>query len=95
MKPGNIRTGEATDMQRCAACHKLFSKGGNLGPDLTSYQRDKLGTMLISIVNPDAEICEGYQYITVTEPPPTPGLRQEGSRGDEKGNSCSRRGLRD
>ncbi len=24
---------------------------------------------------------------TVTEPPPTPGLRREGSRGDEKGNS--------
>jgi putative heme-binding domain-containing protein len=50
---------------RCAACHKLFFKGGNVGPDLTSYQRDNLGTMLLSIVNPNAEIREGYQYYTV------------------------------
>jgi putative heme-binding domain-containing protein len=31
-------------------------------PDLTSYQRDNLGTMLISIINPNAEIREGFQY---------------------------------
>jgi putative heme-binding domain-containing protein len=52
-------------MQNCAACHKLFFKGGSIGPDLTSYQRDNLGTMLISIINPNAEIREGYQFISV------------------------------
>jgi putative heme-binding domain-containing protein len=52
-------------MQRCAACHKLFFKGGNVGPDLTPYQRDNLGTMLLSIVNPSVEIREGFQYYTV------------------------------
>jgi len=61
---GNPYQGEATYMQRCASCHKLFFKGGNIGPDLTSYQRDNLGTMLISIVNPNAEIREGFQFIT-------------------------------
>ncbi len=60
--PGNPYAGEATFTARCASCHKLFFKGGNVGPDLTSYQRDNLGTMLLSIVNPDAEIREGYQY---------------------------------
>ena len=64
--PGNPYTGETLFMQRCAACHKLFFKGGNVGPDLTSYQRDNLGTMLLSIVNPNAEIREGFQY-TVAE----------------------------
>jgi len=62
---GNPYTGEATFTERCAGCHKLFFKGGNVGPDLTSYQRDNLGTMLLSIINPNAEIREGFQYYTV------------------------------
>ncbi len=62
---GNPYAGEATFTARCASCHKLFFKGGNVGPDLTSYQRDNLGTMLLSIVNPNAEIREGFQYYTV------------------------------
>jgi putative heme-binding domain-containing protein len=63
--PGNPYAGEAAFTLRCAGCHKLFFKGGNIGPDLTAYQRDNLGTMLPSIVNPSAEIREGYQYYTV------------------------------
>jgi len=63
--PGNPYAGEATFTARCANCHKLFFKGGNVGPDLTQYQRDNLPTMLLSIVNPSAEIREGYQYYLV------------------------------
>ena len=63
--PGNPYAGEDLFSQRCAACHKLFFKGGNVGPDLTSYQRDNLGTLLISILNPNAEIREGYAYVEV------------------------------
>jgi putative membrane-bound dehydrogenase-like protein len=62
---GNPYAGEATFTDRCAKCHKLFFKGGNVGPDLTQYQRDNLGTMLLSIVNPSAEIREGFQYYLV------------------------------
>ena len=62
---GNPYAGEATFMERCASCHKLFFKGGKIGPDLTTYQRDNLGTMLISIINPSAEIREGFQFISV------------------------------
>jgi len=58
---GDPYKGEATFIQRCAVCHTLFHKGGNVGPNLTSYQRDDLGTMLISIVDPSAEIREGFQ----------------------------------
>ena len=53
--------GEAIFMQRCSTCHTLFFKGGKIGPNLTAYQRDDLGTMLISIIDPSAEIREGYQ----------------------------------
>ena len=63
--PGNPYKGETAYMQRCAACHRLFFKGGVVGPDLTAYQRDNLGTMLLSIVNPSAEIREGFQYYSV------------------------------
>ncbi len=63
--PGNPYAGEAAFGTRCAVCHKLFFKGGNVGPELTAYQRDNLSTMLPSIVNPSAEIREGYQYYTV------------------------------
>ena len=62
---GSPYDGEAIFMQRCASCHKLFFKGGKIGPELTSYQRDDLGTMLISIVNPNAEVREGFQFISV------------------------------
>ncbi len=63
--PGNPYAGEAHFNQRCAACHKLFFKGGNVGPDLTAYQRDNLGTLLISVLNPNAEIREGYAYVEI------------------------------
>jgi putative membrane-bound dehydrogenase-like protein len=63
--PGNPYSGEALFTQRCAACHKLFFKGGDVGPDLTAYQRDNLGTLLISILNPNAEIREGYAYVEI------------------------------
>jgi putative heme-binding domain-containing protein len=63
--PGSPYAGEVIYDQRCASCHKLFFKGGKIGPELTGYQRDHLGTMLISIVNPNAEIREGFQFITV------------------------------
>ncbi len=62
---GNPYAGEAHFNQRCAACHKLFFKGGNVGPDLTAYQRDNLGTLLISVLNPNAEIREGYAYVEI------------------------------
>jgi putative membrane-bound dehydrogenase-like protein len=62
---GDPYRGEATFLERCASCHTLFFKGGKVGPDLTPYQRDHLGTMLLSIINPDAEIREGFQYVIV------------------------------
>ncbi len=46
--------------QQCARCHTLFGQGGKVGPDLTTYRRDDLDAMLLNIVNPSAEIREGY-----------------------------------
>lgn len=62
---GNPYAGEAAFNLRCAACHKLFHKGGNIGPDLTPYQRGNLDTLLISVINPNAEIREGFEYVSL------------------------------
>ncbi|MEZ6074374.1 MAG: c-type cytochrome [Pirellulaceae bacterium] len=62
---GNPYAGEALFMERCAACHKLFFKGGNVGPDLTPYQRGNLDTLLVSVISPSLEIREGFEYMTL------------------------------
>ena len=51
--------------QRCAACHKLFHKGGDIGPNLTAYQRTDLDTLLPAILDPSREIREGYEQMQV------------------------------
>jgi putative heme-binding domain-containing protein len=50
----------------CAKCHTLFSQGGQIGPDLTSYNREQVGNMLRHIVDPNAEIREGFETFGVT-----------------------------
>ena len=57
---GDAYKGGPLFAQRCETCHTLFHRGGRIGPDLTAYQRDDLGTLLPSIVDPSAEIREGY-----------------------------------
>ena len=65
-KPGDPYRGEPIFTAPCASCHTLFFKGGKVGPDLTRYQRDDLSTMLISIIDPNAEIREGYENFIAT-----------------------------
>ncbi len=62
---GDPKRGEALFAKHCAACHKLFHSGGDLGPDLTAYQRNKLDSLLLAIVHPSAEIREGFETIVV------------------------------
>ena len=62
------KAGKQLFSQKCAQCHTLFGEGGRVGPDLTSYKRDDLHVMLLSIVQPSAEIREGYTtYIALTD----------------------------
>ena len=65
-QPGNPYRGEPVYAARCGGCHTLFFKGGKIGPNLTTYQRDDLGTMLMSIIDPNAEIREGFENYAVT-----------------------------
>ena len=49
----------------CGKCHQIFGKGGAVGPDLTSYNRSNLRTMLLGTINPNAEIREGFETLTI------------------------------
>lgn len=57
----NVRNGHTIFTTRCAACHVLHADGGDIGPSLTSYQREDLKTLLPSIVDPSREIREGFE----------------------------------
>lgn len=63
---GNPYAGQPLFATLCGACHKLFGQGGQIGPDLTAFQREDLDTLLLSVVNPNAEIREGYENYQVT-----------------------------
>lgn len=64
---GNPYAGKKLYNLACANCHKLFNDGGNLGPDLTPYNRDDVQTLLFHIAHPSAEIREGYEnYVART-----------------------------
>ena len=65
--PGNAKNGETvfTKTANCAKCHRLFNKGGDVGPDLTAYNRSNIRDMLLAVVQPDAEIREGFETLAV------------------------------
>lgn len=62
---GNETHGKIVFTQTCAKCHKLFGEGGNIGPELTGYERDNLRYWLENIVDPNAMIRDEYQTTLV------------------------------
>lgn len=57
---GDPSAGKTIYTARCAACHRLLGEGGQVGPDLTPYERRNLDFLLVSIVDPSAAIREEY-----------------------------------
>jgi len=58
---GDPYPGKKLFTAKCAACHTLHAVGGIVGPDLTPFKRDDVPNLLLHIVNPSAEIREGYE----------------------------------
>ena len=50
---------------KCATCHTLHGLGGTVGPDLTPYKRDDVPQLLLHVINPSAEIREGYESFVI------------------------------
>lgn len=65
---GNPYRGKQLFLKNCGKCHQLFTDGGQIGPNLTSYKRDDLRRVLLNVVNPSIEIREGFEnFIVFTE----------------------------
>ncbi|MBI3869642.1 MAG: ThuA domain-containing protein [Verrucomicrobia bacterium] len=62
---GNPYQGRTLFQNTCGGCHKLFGQGAEVGPDLTAYNRADLESILLAIVNPSAEIREGFENYSV------------------------------
>ena len=58
---GNPYEGKRLFSEHCGKCHTLFEEGGRIGPDLTPFQRSDLDRILLNVVNPSAEIREGFE----------------------------------
>lgn len=57
---GDSGRGATLFQERCAACHRLFGSGGDIGPELTGYDRGSAEFWLQNILTPSLEIREGY-----------------------------------
>lgn len=57
---GDIKNGRILYLANCGYCHRLFNEGGNIGPDLTGYERSNMNYFLLNIIDPNADIREGY-----------------------------------
>ena len=52
---------------QCIRCHKIGSTGGGLGPDLSKIaSRQTSKKILESLINPQAELAEGYGLLVAT-----------------------------
>jgi putative heme-binding domain-containing protein len=58
---GDPYPGKKLYTAKCANCHTLHAHGGFVGPDLTPFKRDDVPHLLLHIINPNAEIREGYE----------------------------------
>jgi putative heme-binding domain-containing protein len=65
-EPGDAAAGAQTFEARCGICHRLHGRGKEVGPDLTTYDRANVETMVQSIVAPSAAIREGYATVQIT-----------------------------
>lgn len=65
---GDPAKGKLQYTARCAVCHKLFGEGGQIGPELTGYDRANADFWLDNLFNPSMEIREGFgAYIVKTK----------------------------
>jgi putative heme-binding domain-containing protein len=57
---GDPAAGKSLFTEHCATCHKLHGEGNQVGPDLTTANRGDRDYLLVSLVDPSANIRKEY-----------------------------------
>jgi putative heme-binding domain-containing protein len=65
IRNASVQNGRATFQRTCGACHKLYGEGGAIGPDLTGSNRGNLDYLLLNVLDPNAEVPDGYKMVLV------------------------------
>jgi putative heme-binding domain-containing protein len=66
---GDRVAGQKLFQEHCGKCHKLFGEGGQVGPDLTGYERTNLDFLTLAVLHPSAAIREeftNYRVLTTS-----------------------------
>jgi putative membrane-bound dehydrogenase-like protein len=50
----------------CAACHRMYGEGGDIGPDLTGSNRTNTAYLLGNIIEPSGVIQDDYKLVVLT-----------------------------
>lgn len=62
---GSVTAGKSIFQKHCASCHALSGDGCQIGPDLTSANRQDKDYLLISLVDPNSVIRKEYMSVIV------------------------------
>ena len=63
--PGDPFAGEKVFKRVCAACHKIYGEGPDIGPDITLNGRNDFTQLLSNVFDPSLVIGAGYRVCTV------------------------------
>jgi putative membrane-bound dehydrogenase-like protein len=66
IKSGDPTKGREIYRASCGACHKLYSEGGEVGPDITGSDRRNMAYLLDNVIDPSGIVPENFRASTVT-----------------------------
>ena len=62
---GDVGAGKKVFARVCGQCHKMYGKGGVIGPDLTGSGRHDLEYILQNVVDPSAVVAKNYRSSSI------------------------------
>ena len=65
LSTADLSKGRVSFERVCASCHKLYGRGGEIGPDLTGAGRDNLDYLLENLVDPSASVNADFRMCVV------------------------------
>ena len=61
----DVHKGRQVFEAACAACHKIYGKGGIIAPDLTGSNRADIEYILLNMIDPNADVPDAYKLVTI------------------------------